>query len=162
MKTLMIGLLAGTLLLSSISAFACDENPHHRGGQHSEFGHHQHHERMLNHLEKKLDLRPEQVSAIKEIYQQRKTQGKAFKQEDERRSRHYLLQLDPNASTYDADVAEAAEQHAAVARQKVLLMAETIAKIDEVLTPEQRDKMRSIRNQMKDRKKGRKAKHAKN
>lgn len=157
MKTFMIGLLAGSLLFTSISALACDERPHHRGGPNGENGHHQKHEQMLNRLEEQLDLSAEQVAAITEIYEDRKAQSEALRHGGEHKGRHYLEQLDPNASTYDADVAEAAEQRAANAKQRTLLKAETMAKIDEVLTPEQREKMALIKSEMQERRDARKA-----
>lgn len=157
MKKFMIGLFTGSLLLTSISTLACDEHPHHRGGSNAGAEHQHRHERMLNHLEEQLGLSAEQVTAIAEIYEAREAQIKAFKQDTEPKDHHYLAQLDPNASTYDADVIEAAEQRAINARQKTLLMAKTMAKVDEVLTPEQRDKMALIRNEMRERKQARKA-----
>lgn len=111
----------------------------HQGGMHGGKGM----QRMLRHLDGELELTDEQTAAIEAIMDARRdARG------DRRGDRHALMReamkLDPMAEDYDARVAELADQVGEMARSRALEMAETRKQVAGILTPGQREELRSM------------------
>lgn len=131
MKKFLIPVVGAALLATSFNVFA------YGGGKHAEHG--VHHLKML---EKKLDLSEAQkaeLAALREAMKAERSEHKG----DRRHSG--LWALDPSAPDYEEQVAELAKQKADQAEQRVLRQAQMQAKIHAILTPEQREELKTLR-----------------
>jgi Spy/CpxP family protein refolding chaperone len=134
-------LIVPTLVLSILgfTAFAHAFGPHKscHGPHHGEMG--------LFMMEKMLNLTDEQVAAIKEIRSETKNDMKHGM-----KSKHMeaIFELDPSDPAYQEEVAKLAKKQAAQVEKMIIQKATVVARIHEILTPEQQAKFVSIREEM--------------
>jgi len=104
---------------------------------------------LADRLEGPLNLSKEQVAQIDEITD---TQYKAMR--DSRRAKRddfkALMELDPTSDAYNAEVSKLAQQAGERAAAKVEARAAVRAQIAEVLTPEQREKLATLKDEMQE------------
>jgi protein CpxP len=139
MKRLMTSVLLSATLLTGATAYAGPGYGHGAGKDHVHF------------LAKKLDLTDEQKAAIAEIHRSYKQDenGKADKKHDKRAFKHGFANLDPTSPDYSQRVAEIAKERAARVEQSIIKRGEIHAKVYEILTPEQREQLASLKENRK-------------
>lgn len=148
-KTVLISAMIASLGLAGVAtnSFAGD---HGRkcGGERGEYSSMMHGKHSLaDRLERKLDLNKDQVSQIDAITD---AQHKAMR--DARRSKRdqakAMMALDPSSPDYQAEIDKLAQQAGEQAEQMVRARADSRAKIAAVLTPEQQEKMNTMKAKM--------------
>lgn len=142
MKRLMTSVLLSASLLTGAAAYAGPGYGHGAGKDHVHF------------LAKKLDLTDEQKAAIEEIhrsYGKQDKNGKEDKKHDKRAFKHGFANLDPASPDYSQRVAEIAREQGAKVEQSIIQRGEIHAKVYEVLTPEQREKLAALKENRKKR-----------
>lgn len=137
-KLLLSSLCAATLAVSAVS-YAGDGKPH--GHRHHAFA-------------EKLGLTEEQKTELQAMHSQREKPHRGSM----RHGMKQLMTLDPQSSNYDQKVSELAEQAAEQARQRVYAKAEKHAKVHDILTPEQREKTKTLHAEMQEKRRERKGK----
>lgn len=88
----------------------------------------------LKRMTKHLDLTEQQVTAIKAIYEEDRAERTSTQSPNKRDG---LMALDPSASDYQEQVEAIASERANAVKAHILRRAQTMAKIHELLTPEQ-------------------------
>ncbi len=139
MKRLMTSVLLSATLLTGATAYAGPGYGHGVGKDHVHF------------LAKKLDLTDEQKAAVEEIHRSYDKNGKADKKHDKRAFKHGFADLDPTSPDYTQRVAEIAREQGAKVEQAIIQRGEIHAKVYEVLTPEQREKLAALKENRKKR-----------
>lgn len=137
MKTLLTSIVLGTTLLAGATAYAAHPGSPHKGGERA----------PLHHMAQKLELTDEQKAAIADIY---RSYG-------EKRDRKATLQApvkwdaewDPTSVEYQERVAAIARQKAQKLEQRIIKQAEIEAKVYAVLTPEQQEQWKTLKNTRK-------------
>lgn len=135
MKRLMTSVLLSAGLLTGAAAYAGPGYGHGGGKDHVQF------------LTKKLDLTEEQKVAIEDIHRSYGTVDK----KQHKRSRAHFASLDPTAPDYSQKVAEMAREQGEKVEQSIIRRGEIHAKVYEVLTPEQREKLATLKQKRKHR-----------
>lgn len=138
MKRLITSVLLSASLLTGAAAYAGPGNGHD-GKDH------------VQHLAKKLDLTEEQKAAIKEIHRAHGGMDKKANKQHRRELMRNFAELDPTAADYSERVAEIAREEAAKVEQAIIKRGEVHAKVYEVLTPEQREKFKTMKAKHKNR-----------
>jgi protein CpxP len=142
MKRLMTSVLLSATLLTGATAYAGPGPGYGHGAGKGQ----------VHFLAKKLDLTDEQKAAIEEIhrsYGKQDEHGKTGKKHDKRAFKHGFANLDPTSADYSERVAEIARERAARVEQSIIKRGEIHAKVYEVLTPEQREKLASLKENRK-------------
>lgn len=149
-KTVLISTLVATLGLGTAAAtFAGDHGKGCWGkkGEHSGMmrgGH-----SLADRLEDKLDLSKDQVTKIDEITDAQHKLMRELRRE-KRDQAKAVFALDPTSAEYDAEVDKLAQQAGERAEKIMRARADTRASIAAVLTPEQQEKMTSLKEEMKE------------
>jgi Spy/CpxP family protein refolding chaperone len=116
----------------------------HEGGRyhHGKFGEHKL-ERIVEKLDRHLDLSDQQETALQEILESNKS---VFGSEGRSRGgfRMKLMGLDPTASDYDATVAAMADEMAERIKQRTVEAAGVIKQVAGILTNEQIEEAREL------------------
>lgn len=134
MKKSLMTILAAALVIGSASAYAW-------GGKHHDHG--MYNLDMMEHVLDLTEAQKQELAAFKqEARQQRKAQ---FKE----RGKVMLMDLDPAAADYQAQVQALAEKNAQLAKERTLQHAAFHAKVHAVLTPEQRVKLKEVMEDMR-------------
>jgi protein CpxP len=137
-------LVIGTTTALTLAAFSHASGWHHKN-------HHQH-ERII----KQLQLSEEQTMEFNSIHEHMHKSIQAP-------IKHYVMpaifDLNPANTDYSSQVEALAAMKAEEVRQAVLEMAETHAKIHALLTPEQREKAKELRAEMKEKKQAKHHQH---
>jgi Spy/CpxP family protein refolding chaperone len=139
MKRLMTSVLLSASLLTGAAAYAGPGYGHHGGKNHVE------------RLAKKLDLTDEQKVAIEEIHRAYGDVEKKGKKPHRRGVMRSFTELDPAAADYSERVAEIAREQGEKVEQAIIKRGEVHAKVYEVLTPEQREKFKTMKTKHKKR-----------
>jgi Spy/CpxP family protein refolding chaperone len=139
MKRLMTSVLLSASLLTGAAAYAGPGYGHHDGKDH------------VQHLAKKLDLTDEQKAAIEEIHRAHGGMDKKAKKQHRRELMRSFTELDPASADYSARVAELAREEGEKVEQAIIKRGEIHAKVYEVLTPEQREKFKTMKTKHKNR-----------
>jgi periplasmic protein CpxP/Spy len=140
MKKLLIALSVGACLIGSAWAFAEASKDHGYDGR----GHQG--MRGLHFMEKHLDLSDTQKEQIQAVFAAEKTENSRA------RPWQSLMALDPDAADYDVQVQRIAKEQAAVVEQKILDHGKQRAQIHAILTPEQRDTLKQLKQRQQNRK----------
>ncbi|MCV6590660.1 MAG: Spy/CpxP family protein refolding chaperone [Marinobacterium sp.] len=109
---------------------------------------------LADRMQNKLDLTDEQVAQIDEITDAQYKAMRDFKR-SKRDQQQAMLQLDPANANFDAEVARLAAQAGERTEAMLKLRAETRAKLAAVLTPEQQEKMKELKQSMQEKGQGR-------
>ena len=133
MKRLITFVLLSASLLTGAVAYAGPGYGHHDGKDHVE------------RLAKKLDLTDEQKVAIEEIHRARGGMEKKAKKQHRRELMRSFAELDPTSADYSERVAEIAREEGEKVEQAIITHGEIHAKVYEVLTPEQREKFKTMK-----------------
>ncbi|MDP5029165.1 Spy/CpxP family protein refolding chaperone [Paraglaciecola sp.] len=143
-KFISVILLSACVASSAFAKEHGDRNRDHRGDG----------PMPLHKLVKVLDLSEAQIEQFKLLKQESK-EGRSQKNRDDSVMMK-LADLDPNANDYADSLSQLADARAEQARARFLVMAERRAKMQEILTPEQLDKLKLM--QEKREKRGKKQK----
>jgi Spy/CpxP family protein refolding chaperone len=153
MKNIMLPFLTAAAISFGMPAFAVQEITKDESARQCDHKHgDKHHEgmpnakRMLKHMSKALDLTAQQETDIKAVFEEERTKHKANMKGEHKN----IMQLDPSASDYNAQVAAIAEERAAQAKAGVLERAAVQQKIHAILTPTQQQKMAELKAKRKD------------
>ena len=141
MSKTIVSLIALIFITSTSAVYAYGPDKHSGMHRHGKMGGFM--------MEKLLDLTEEQAEQIKQIRQEARAKGK--QRFDRKEIFFQLMDLDPSADNYQQQVDELAKAQADAVYQRVKEKAQMHAKIYTVLTPEQIEKARSLRAEMKDR-----------
>lgn len=139
MKRLITSVLLSASLLTGTAAYAGPGYDHHSGKNHVQY------------LAKKLDLTDEQKTAIEEIHRAHGGMDKKAKKQHRRELMRSFSELDPAAADYSERVAEIAREEAEKVEQVIIKRGEIHAKVYAVLTPEQREKFKTMKAKHKNR-----------
>lgn len=159
MKKLMQSLLLSTALLGTAAAYADDGQDYHHGKDyhHAKDGFHHTKDNYrqgkdgksrLQYLEKKLDLSAEQTAAIEAIHS---AHAKGDVKGHKRKFMQDIAELDPASPDYQEQVAAIAKEQAAKVEQSIIERGRIHAQVYEVLTPEQRTKLKELKAKRKER-----------
>lgn len=107
-------------------------------------------------MAEQLDLSEEQQVQFEAIHEQLQEQANKRML---RFAMKGLMNLDPESTEYNNQVQQLAEQQADALRQAVITAGEAHAKVYALLTPEQREKAKELKSQMRDKRKAKGAKH---
>jgi Spy/CpxP family protein refolding chaperone len=149
MKTkILTALLLCTFLSGAAAVAAGNDAERHRDGDRSRhamdgdrlFGMGARPESMLRHLNRELGLDDAQQQAVKEILSAAQLEIEA---QHARTVEHgkALRALNPDDGNYSAELQNFADTAAQLASEKVMLHGRLLAELNEVLTPEQRQKL---------------------
>lgn len=131
MKRLMTSVLLSASLLTGAAAYAGPDYGYHGGKNHVE------------RLAKRLDLTDDQKVAIEDIYRSYGSENKKVHKQHKRGLKRGFAELDPTAADYHERLAEMARAEGERVEQSIIRRGEIHAKVYEVLTPEQREKLHS-------------------
>ncbi|MCF7821732.1 MAG: Spy/CpxP family protein refolding chaperone [Mariprofundaceae bacterium] len=109
-------------------------------------------EHRIDKMKERLNLTDQQAGEIRVILEAKKGMKRHG---DRREARRALMQLDPSAPDYMKQVEKLAHQQGKAMVQKIEADAQTRKQIYAILTPEQREKARSMHEKRMDRFKGR-------
>ena len=115
----------------------CDKS--HLSGKHFDGDH------FLEKITEKLDLQTEQVSSIKGVIKQYKTE----REERRHHNMHGFLKLDPDNENYMEEVEKFAKEKAALVEAKIIRRAQMRVAIHGVLTAEQKEKITNLHGMMR-------------
>lgn len=131
MKRLMTSVLLSASLLTGAAAYAGPGYAYHGG------------KNPVERLAKRLDLTEDQKVVIEDIYRTYGSLDKKAHKQHKRGFKSNLAGLDPTAADYSERLAEIAREQGEKVEQAIIRRGEIHAKVYEVLTPEQREKLQS-------------------
>ena len=143
-----VGVLA--VISLTTAAIACDGDRERGKHRYDSSKSEKHVERMKEHL----DLTDQQALQISAIFEAKKN-AKGDHRSERKAMRQAMMKLDPAASDYEQQVETLAHKQAETMVQKIKTHAQTRKQIYAILTPEQREKARSMHEKRMDRFKGR-------
>lgn len=129
--------LIAVITLCSSMAFSA---VHASGQSHYKGMHHRQHA----HVAQALELTEAQQERLSEIRKEARREMKAARRDLGVKHRNTLVGLDPESADYWEQVQTHAQKNGEWAEQRVLIAAEKQAKVYEVLTPEQKEKMAEL------------------
>lgn len=144
-RLLLASTLIGAMSLGSI-AFAdghrgCGKH-HKQGGKYSE----QHMQKRMERLTDKLGLSKEQTEKMQAAMKSKRDTREDFRGQM-KAVRENMRNLDPTADDYDVKLAELAKQKAELVRQMTVTKGKQRQTMAQILTPEQRAKMKQLRSE---------------
>jgi len=137
------GIVAVIGMASAASAFdgGCNHGQRFDGGRHGN---------VVERMQSELQLSDEQTRQIRAIFKTSREESK--KQRSEHRElRKSLMQLDPSSPDYMQQADQLARRQAEAVANKIRMRARTRQQIHAILTPEQREKARELRQQRMER-----------
>lgn len=151
MNARVTAVVAVTALLAAGTAWTQEAQPGDderqlRRGMHS----HAQHERMLEHMSRRLDLDDNQRQRIENIFTAAKPEMEVLR-ERAAANRRAFAELDASDPGHDAALANLAREKGEITSESALLHGRVQAQIDEVLTAEQRQQLEDSRKRFKER-----------
>lgn len=140
----MKNLLQLTVMILTLASFSTTSNAEENGFG---FGKRGGHEQRAAKMKEYLELTDEQAEAIKAIREESQQKGGR----PGREMMQALKELDPEDPDYMQQVEKLAEEQSDEIKSAIMAKAEARAKIHEVLTPEQREKMDQMHDKMQQR-----------
>jgi len=158
-KTVLISAIVATLGLGTLAtnSFADGYEGKKCGGKGLRSMMHYGHS-IADRLEEPLQLTKEQVTKIDEITDAQYKQMRDSKRE-KRDLYGAIAELDPTSPDYDAEVDKLAQQAGERVEQMIQSRAEVRQQIAAVLTPEQQEKMKTLKSEMKEKWEGHRRGH---
>lgn len=155
-KLLITSLLAGSMGLASIAYAAPDYDNGYQSQQGQRFGQKKQKspEQRIEKMAKRLGLSESQKQQVKTLMEGNRAKMQAL-HEQMRSSKQALRSLDPSSYDFSSKLNNLADEQASLTRQIVLAKGQNKQNIFNILTPEQRTKMKSTQEKRIQKRQGR-------